>query len=114
MVFRFGSNDCAYYNSEILSPSNQNCMNIKVTSVVILLFIHLPFFADVVWFRGSTWNLMEDTEQYDVEISQSKECHFITLFNVNTSHSGTYSCMAVNAKQEIWHEFVLNVDSSKT
>jgi hypothetical protein len=22
--------------------------------------------------------------------------------------------MAVNAKQEIWHEFVLNVDSSKT
>ena len=56
---------------------------------------------------------MEDTEKYDVEISQNKECHFITLFNVNSSHSGKYSCMAVNAKYEIWHEFVLNVETSK-
>ena len=50
-------------------------------------------FLDVVWFRGSTWNLIEDTEKYDVEISQNKECHFITLFNVNSSHSGKYSCI---------------------
>ena len=89
-------------------------MNIKLNSVCDITFMSLLFLADVVWFRGSTWNLIEDTEQYDVEISQSKECHFITLFNVNTSHSGKYSCMAVNAKQEIWHEFALNVDSSKS
>ena len=66
-----------------------------------------------MWFRGSTWNLLEDTEKYDIEISQKKECHFITLFNVNASHSGKYSCMAVNAKQEIWHEFMLNVKNGK-
>ena len=70
-------------------------------------------FLDVVWFRGSTWNLLEDTEQFDIEISQRKECHFITLFNVNSSHSGKYSCMAVNEKHEIWHEFMLNVKNSK-
>ena len=67
----------------------------------------------MVWFRGSSWNLIEDTEKYDVEISQNKECHFITLFNVNTSDSGKYSCMAVNAKHEIWHEFELNVEHGK-
>ena len=53
--------------------------------------------------------MLEDKEKFDIEISQRKECHFITLFNVNASHSGKYSCMAVNAKQEIWHEFMLNV-----
>ena len=67
-----------------------------------------------MWFKGPTWNLIEDLEQYDVEMSQNKDCHFLTLFNLSTSDAGKYSCMAVNAQHEIWHEFVLEVANGKS